>query len=75
MFHRRTKAGTSALTLLVRKIPDVMRFLVDRLDTAVTIHDHDPGDPDCEIRLDFRLQLILSTIYIVRSPPNNKMVN
>jgi hypothetical protein len=54
----RTKAGTSALTLLVRKIPDVMRFLVDRLDSAVTVHDHDPGDPDCEIRLDFRYSLI-----------------
>lgn len=32
-----------------------MRYLVDRLDGAVTIHDHDPGDPDCEVRLDFRL--------------------
>jgi hypothetical protein len=50
----RTKAGTTALTLLVRKIPDVMRYLVERLDAAVTIHDHDPGDPDCEVRLDFR---------------------
>jgi len=32
-----------------------MRYLVERLDSAVTIHDHDVGDPDCEIRLDFRL--------------------
>ncbi|ODM98235.1 Transient receptor potential channel pyrexia [Orchesella cincta] len=50
----RTNAGTNALSLLVRRIPDVMAFLVDRLDSAVTIHDHDPGDPDCEVRLDFR---------------------
>lgn len=50
----RTNAGTNALSLLVRRIPDVMRYLVDRLDSAVTIHDHDPADPDCEIRLDFR---------------------
>lgn len=53
----RTKAGTTALNLLVRKIPDVFRYLVDRLDAAVTIHDHDPADPDCEIRLDFRYRL------------------
>ncbi|CAL8091609.1 unnamed protein product [Orchesella dallaii] len=50
----KTNAGTNALSLLVRRIPDVMRYLVDRLDSAVTIHDHDPGDPDCEVRLDFR---------------------
>lgn len=31
-----------------------MRYLIERLDSAVTIHDHDPSDPDCEIRLDFR---------------------
>jgi hypothetical protein len=50
----RNKAGTTALSLLVRKIPDVMKFLTERLDAAVTVHDHEPGDPDCEIRLDFR---------------------
>ena len=56
MMTFRTKAGTSALSVLVRKIPDVVRFLIERLDAAVTVHDHDPGDPDCEIRLDFRYE-------------------
>ncbi|CAG7816023.1 unnamed protein product [Allacma fusca] len=50
----KTKAGTSALSLLFRRIPDVVKHLVDRLNSAVTVHDHDPADPDCEVRLDFR---------------------
>ncbi|XP_049859551.1 transient receptor potential channel pyrexia-like [Schistocerca gregaria] len=51
----RTRGGVSALSFLVRRVPDVIPALVTQLDGAVTLHDHELGDVDCELRLDFRV--------------------
>lgn len=50
----RTKGGTSALSFIVRRTPDVLPKYVGRLDQAISLHDHELGDVDCELRLDFR---------------------
>ncbi|XP_046388804.1 transient receptor potential channel pyrexia-like [Ischnura elegans] len=53
----RTKGGVSALTFVVRRTPDTLPCFIERLDSSVTLHDHDIGDADCEIKLDFRALL------------------
>lgn len=50
----RTKGGVSALSFIVRRTPDVLPRFISRLDQAISLHDHELGDVDCEIRLDFR---------------------
>lgn len=50
----RTRGGVSALSFIVRRTPDVMTRFTGRFDSAVTLHDHELGDVDCELRLDFR---------------------
>ncbi|XP_023289735.1 transient receptor potential channel pyrexia [Orussus abietinus] len=50
----RTKGGISALSFIVRRTPDVLPRFTARLDQAVSLHDHELGDVDCELRLDFR---------------------
>lgn len=50
----RTKGGISALSFIVRRIPDVLPKYVGRLNQAISLHDHELGDVDCELRLDFR---------------------
>ncbi|KAK1132464.1 hypothetical protein K0M31_013850 [Melipona bicolor] len=50
----RTKGGISALSFIVRKTPDVLPRFISRLDQAISLHDHELGDVDCELRLDFR---------------------
>lgn len=39
--------------MLVRKLPDVVGQLVERLNNGVTLHDYDPADANCEIKMDF----------------------
>ena len=51
----KTKGGVSALTFLVRKTPDVIAMIPQRLDCAVIVNDHDAMDADCELQLDFRI--------------------
>ncbi|XP_043274042.1 transient receptor potential channel pyrexia [Venturia canescens] len=51
----RTKGGVSALSFIIRRTPEVIPRLVARLDQAITLHDHELGDVDCELRLDFRV--------------------
>ncbi|XP_071454966.1 transient receptor potential channel pyrexia-like [Hetaerina americana] len=53
----RTKGGVSALTFVVRRTPDTLPCFIERLDSSVTLHDHDIGDADCEIKIDFRALL------------------
>lgn len=50
----RTKGGVSALSFIIRRTPDVLPRFVSRLDQAISLHDHELGDVDCELRLDFR---------------------
>lgn len=51
----RTKGGVTALSFIIRRTPDVLSRFVARLDQAISLHDHELGDVDCELRLDFRL--------------------
>lgn len=51
----RTMGGISALSFIIRRTPEVIPRLVARLDQAITLHDHELGDVDCELRLDFRV--------------------
>lgn len=51
----RTNGGVTALTFLVRRTPDVLASLLGLLDRAVSLHDHELGDVDCELKLDFRV--------------------
>ncbi|XP_011152555.1 transient receptor potential channel pyrexia-like [Harpegnathos saltator] len=50
----RTKGGVTALSFIIRRTPDVLSRFVARLDQAISLHDHELGDVDCELRLDFR---------------------
>ncbi|KAK2583729.1 hypothetical protein KPH14_009647 [Odynerus spinipes] len=50
----RTKGGISALSFIIRRTPDILPRFVTRLDQAISLHDHELGDVDCELRLDFR---------------------
>lgn len=50
----RTKGGISALSFIIRRTPDVIPRFISRMDQAISLHDHELGDVDCELRLDFR---------------------
>ena len=51
----RTNGGTSVLSMIVRKIPNVLPKFEDMLDQAVTLAEHDINDVDCELKLDFKV--------------------
>jgi hypothetical protein len=51
----RTNGGTSALSMIVRKIPNVLPKFEDMLDHAITLAEHDINDVDCELKLDFHV--------------------
>lgn len=50
----RTKGGVTALSFIIRRTPDVLKRFMARFDEAISLHDHELGDVDCELRLDFR---------------------
>ncbi|XP_011696912.1 PREDICTED: transient receptor potential channel pyrexia-like [Wasmannia auropunctata] len=50
----RTNGGVTALSFIIRRTPDVLARFVARFDQAISLHDHELGDVDCELRLDFR---------------------
>ncbi|XP_012266246.2 transient receptor potential channel pyrexia [Athalia rosae] len=50
----RTIGGISALSFIVRRTPDVLPKFLGHLDQAISLHDHELGDVDCELRLDFK---------------------
>ncbi|XP_029172878.1 transient receptor potential channel pyrexia-like [Nylanderia fulva] len=50
----RTNGGVTALSFIIRRTPEVLSRFVARLDQAISLHDHELGDVDCELRLDFR---------------------
>jgi len=50
----RTKDGVTALSFIVRRTPKVLSQFVTRLDQAVSLHAHELGDMDRELRVDFQ---------------------
>ncbi|XP_066996921.2 transient receptor potential channel pyrexia-like [Anabrus simplex] len=51
----RTNGGVSALSFIVRRTPDILPRFEAQLDAAVKLHEHEIGDVDCELQLDFRI--------------------
>ncbi|KOB65611.1 Transient receptor potential ion channel, partial [Operophtera brumata] len=50
----RTNGGVSALSFIVRRVPDVVPRYLCKLDDAVHVSEHELGDVDCELTIDFR---------------------
>ncbi|XP_059352029.1 transient receptor potential channel pyrexia-like [Daphnia carinata] len=51
----KNREGTTALELVARRVPNALRALHRKLDSAVEITGHDPTDLDYELRLDLRV--------------------
>lgn len=51
----RTNGGISVLTFITRKTPDVIPKYIAKFDTSIKKNDHELGDVDCELKLDFRV--------------------
>ncbi|XP_031834870.1 ankyrin repeat domain 61 water witch [Nomia melanderi] len=49
----RTKGGTSALSIILRKTPTSLNVFKQRLDTSITLHQHGSAAGEVELRLDF----------------------
>lgn len=50
----RTNGGVSALSFIVRRTPEVIPKYLTKFDTSIRVNEHEIGDVDCEIKLDFR---------------------
>ncbi|XP_023945739.1 transient receptor potential channel pyrexia [Bicyclus anynana] len=50
----RTNGGVSALSFIVRRVPDVIPRYICKFDDAVHVSEHEIGDVDCELTIDFR---------------------
>ncbi|KAI5643183.1 ankyrin repeats (3 copies) domain-containing protein [Phthorimaea operculella] len=50
----RTNGGVSALAFIVRRVPDVVPRYLAKFDDAIHVSEHELGDVDCEITIDFR---------------------
>ncbi|KAF4532352.1 hypothetical protein B566_EDAN003656, partial [Ephemera danica] len=51
----RTKGGVSALSFMVRRTPDALQRFLDRIDSSISLHEHELGDVDCTLKLDFQI--------------------
>lgn len=51
----RTNGGVSALSFIVRRTPDILPKILSQLDNSIKLHDHEIGDVDCELKLDFHI--------------------
>lgn len=51
----RTAGGITALSFIVRRTPEVIPRFLTKFDTSIKVNDHEIGDVDCEIKIDFRL--------------------
>ncbi|KAK9295270.1 hypothetical protein QLX08_010354 [Tetragonisca angustula] len=49
----RTKGGTSALSIILRKTPTSLNVFKQRLDASIMLHQHDLATGEVELRLDF----------------------
>ena len=52
---KRTNGNVSALSFIARRTPEILKYLERKLDQGIRLHDHEIGDVDCEIKLDFRV--------------------
>lgn len=50
-----TNGGVTALSFIVRRTPEVIPKFLTKFDSSITVNEHEIGDVDCEIKLDFRL--------------------
>jgi hypothetical protein len=50
----RTNGGITALSFIVRRTPEVIPKYLQKFDTSIKVNEHEIGDVDCEIKLDFR---------------------
>ncbi|XP_068619064.1 transient receptor potential channel pyrexia isoform X2 [Battus philenor] len=50
----RTNGGVSALSFIVRRVPDVIPRYLRKFDDMVHVSEHELGDVDCEFTIDFR---------------------
>ncbi|KAJ8960311.1 hypothetical protein NQ318_004037 [Aromia moschata] len=53
----RTNGGISVLTFITRKTPDVIPKYIEKFDSSIKLNDHELGDVDCELKLDFRVMV------------------
>lgn len=51
----RTAGGIAALAFIVRRTPEVIPKYLAKFDSSIIVNDHEIGDVDCEIKLDFKL--------------------
>ncbi|KAI4467780.1 ion transport protein [Holotrichia oblita] len=51
----KTNGGISVLTFITRRTPDVIPKFIGKLDSSIKLNDHEIGDVDCELKLDFRV--------------------
>lgn len=51
----RTGGGITALSFIVRRTPEVIPKFISKLDASIKVNEHEIGDVDCEIKMDFRL--------------------
>ena len=49
----RTKGGTAALSIILRKTPTSLNVFKQRLDSSITLHQHGSATGEVELRLDF----------------------
>lgn len=52
---KRTNGHVTALSFIARRTPAILKYLEKKLDFGIKLHDHEIGDVDCEIKLDFRV--------------------
>ncbi|CAD7003729.1 transient receptor potential channel pyrexia isoform X4 [Ceratitis capitata] len=58
----RTMGNVSALSFIVRRTPEIIPKLTAKMDSSIKVNEHEIGDVDCEIKLDFRLLVPPTTL-------------
>lgn len=51
----RTNGGITALSFIIRRTPEVIPKFLTKFDASITVNEHEIGDVDCEVKMDFRL--------------------
>lgn len=51
----RTGGGITALSFIVRRTPEVIPKFIAKFDASIKVNEHEIGDVDCDIKMDFRL--------------------
>lgn len=52
---KRTNGNVSALSFIARRTPEILKYIEKKLDQGIKLHDHEIGDVDCEIKLNFQV--------------------